>query len=111
MYQRFTLVNCGIEPVKTDIFPALVTVDNYTDGTYGIRALSVTEDEAEPGEHHLALMQGCYANAVAHYGLDTAPIIKDLLNQICSSPAQSSSPGPYIEAHREEYDTLLYYGE
>ena len=33
-----------------------------------------------------------------------------LLTAICSSPAASSRPGDYIEAHRAEYDKLLAYG-
>lgn len=34
-----------------------------------------------------------------------------LLTTICSSPAASSRPGDYIEAHREAYDKLLSYGD
>ena len=34
-------------------------------------------------------------------------LISELLQTICSSPAQSSNPGEYIKAHREEYNQLL----
>lgn len=37
--------------------------------------------------------------------------IAALLDVICSSPAASSNPGDYIEAHREEYAGLTGYGE
>jgi len=111
MYQRFILENGGLKVTKTEVYPAYVTVDNYIDGTYGIRSVTMVEKETHPGNYFLPLTQSCYANAVAHFDLDTEPIIEDLLNQICSSPAQYSYPGPYIDAHREEYDTLLYYGQ
>ena len=111
MYQRFVLENGGLKVTKTEVYPATVTVDNYIDGTYSVSSLSVEEDATDPGNYFLPLTQSCYANAVAHFDLDTEPIIEDLLNQICSSPAQYSYPAPYIEAHQEEYDTLLYYGQ
>ena len=111
MYQRFVLENGSLKVTKTEVYPATVTVDNYIDGTYGIRGVTVVETERNPGNYFLPLTQSCYANAVAHFGLDTEPIIEDLLNQICSSPSQYSYPAPYIEAHQEEYDTLLYYGQ
>ena len=111
MYQRFVLENGGLKVTKTEVYPATVTVDNYIDGTYGIRSVTMVEKETHPGNYFLPLTQSCYANAVAHFDLDTEPIIEDLLNQICSSPAQYSYPAPYIEAHQEEYDTLLYYGQ
>ena len=44
-----------------------------------------------------------------HY-LDGDRQIGELLNTICSSPAQSSNPGEYIKAHREEYSQLLELG-
>lgn len=37
--------------------------------------------------------------------------IAELLDTICSSPLESSNPGAYIEAHREEYRTLVKMGE
>lgn len=33
--------------------------------------------------------------------------IEALLETICSSPAESSAPGDYIKAHRQEYDRLV----
>lgn len=38
--------------------------------------------------------------------IDTSEI-EELLETICSSPAQSSNPGAYIEAHPEEYARLI----
>lgn len=111
MYQRFAPANNGLGLTKTDIFPATVTVDNYPDGTYEVQECVISDEEIAVDDYFLPMMQGCYANAIAHYGLDTVPIIDDLMNQLTSSPAYASYPGAYIEEHQKEYDTLLYYGE
>ena len=75
MYQRFVLENGGLKVTKTEVYPATVTVDNYTDGTYSIRGVTVVEIERNPGNYFLPLTQSCYTNAVAHFDLDTEPII------------------------------------
>ena len=59
----------------------------------------------------LAHMQSCYAQAIAYGKVDTAAHLDKLLKTICSSPAVSSRPGDYIEAHPVEYRELLYYGD
>lgn len=57
------------------------------------------------------LKQECYKQAVAYIGIDTTPILEDLLSVIESSPLYFSSPGSYIDAHPDEYQELLYYGD
>ena len=37
--------------------------------------------------------------------------IDQLLNEVMSSPAESSNPGDYLEAHPAEVEELLSYGE
>lgn len=37
--------------------------------------------------------------------------VSDLLNIICSSPAESSIPNDNIKIHKSEYDTLVSYGD
>ena len=54
--------------------------------------------------------QECYEQAIASTGLDTEKVIGSLIETICSSPALSSNPGDYIEAHPIEYRELTYYG-
>ena len=56
------------------------------------------------------LKQDCYRQAVAYIGIDTTPIIEQLFAVIESSPLHSSNPGSYIDAHRAEYNELIYYG-
>ncbi len=46
----------------------------------------------------------------AHPG-DSSPKIAVLLDTICSSPAQSSAPSAYIQAHQADYDSILDYGQ
>lgn len=41
----------------------------------------------------------------------SATEIAALLDIICASPAEASNPGAYIEAHPEEYNQLILYGE
>ena len=58
-----------------------------------------------------ALRQACYAQGVAYFGLDAEAIITKLFDGIESSPAASSAPGDYLDAHTSEYNELLYYGD
>lgn len=55
----------------------------------------------------------CYKKAKAYItGLNsTETRINELLNVICSSPAQSSAPGDYIAAHKYEYDEIIKYDD
>ena len=56
-------------------------------------------------------MQACYRQAIDYGGVDTAPIIAALIEEITASPAAYSNPGAYINAHPMQYQQLLYYGE
>lgn len=56
-------------------------------------------------------VQSCYAQMIAHGGVDTDGNLKKLLETICSSPAHMSNPRAYIDAHPVEYRELIYYGE
>lgn len=42
---------------------------------------------------------------------DFSVLAESLIATICSSPAASSNPGAYIQAHQAEYNKLLGYGE
>ena len=48
---------------------------------------------------------------MAYFGLDAEAIITKLFDGIESSPAASSAPGDYLDAHTSEYNKLLYYGD
>lgn len=55
----------------------------------------------------------CYKKAKAYItGLNSPETrINELLNVICSSPAQSSNPGDYIKEHKYEYNEIIKYGD
>ena len=57
------------------------------------------------------LKQGCYDQAVRYGGVDTYSAVEYLFEVIESSPATSSRPADYIDAHRNEYKELMYYGD
>lgn len=71
----------------------------------------VCDDIEKREAHSLALDQACYAQAVRNSGVDTNAIITRLFETICSSPAASSGPGDYIDAHGAEHRELLCYGD
>ena len=50
------------------------------------------------------------AQLLQYRALDQETDIGTLLDIICSSPLQSSSPGDYIAAHKEEFDRLVRLG-
>ena len=58
------------------------------------------------------LDRSCYEKACAYLaGTDSLrDRIDELFWVVSSSPAQHSAPGPYIEAHREQWQELLGYG-
>ena len=57
------------------------------------------------------LKQDCYKQAAVYSGKDINAIIEQLFTAIESSPLYSSNPGSYIDAHPEEYNELIYYGD
>ena len=57
------------------------------------------------------LKQECYDQAVRYGGVDTYSAVEYLFEVIESSPATSSRPADYIDAHRNEYKELMYYGD
>ena len=66
----------------------------------------------DAGRYTQRLQNECSEKAQAILG-STGSAQKEiaaLLETICSSPAASSRPGEYIEAHPQEYQRLLEYG-
>ena len=58
----------------------------------------------------LPLYQGCYAQAISTFNVDTNAAIQKLFDEIQSSPAASSDPVDYISAHGYEWTELKFYG-
>lgn len=71
----------------------------------------VVADALDTQKFILAQIQCCYAQAVEHGNVAADYIVKELFESIMSSPAESSNPGDYIEAHPIEYRELTYYGD
>jgi len=69
------------------------------------------EDEAlNTQKYVLAQKQECYDQAVRYGSVDTDYAVEYLFELIESSPATSSRPSDYIDAHPSEYRELTYYG-
>ncbi len=69
------------------------------------------EDEAlDTQKYILAQIQDCYDQAIRYGGIDTDSAVEHLLEVIESSPAASSVPADYINAHPIEYRELTFYG-
>ena len=69
------------------------------------------EDEAlDTQKYILAQKKECYNQAVRYGGVDTYSAVEYLFEVIESSPATSSRPADYIDAHPIEYRELTYYG-
>ena len=70
----------------------------------------IEDDAMDTQKYILAQIQECRAQAVATNGIDAVTTIEHLFEIIESSPATSSRPADYIEAHPIEYRELTYYG-
>ena len=86
------------------------------DGSYYVQDIrdkfpDEIEDEAlDTQKYILAQKQECYDQAVRYGGVDTYSAVEHLFEVIESSPATSSRPADYIDAHPIEYRELTYYG-
>ena len=130
LYLEFTYEETGFSVASGSHMPVAVTFGKDTRGQYELieywmpregteYAPSIEEkfpadiyrEALDTQEFIQAEMQDCYAQAVEYGDVDTVPIIAGLLETICSSPAESSNPGAYIDAHAFEYRELLYFGD
>ncbi len=132
LYQEYQYSGNGVSNTGGSHIPCVLTFDdteagyvltNYwepRDGSYykpdiekRFRELGATTiaDALDTQKFILAQIQSCYAQAVEYGKVDTGAVIASLLETICSSPAEASSPGSYIDAHPIEYRELTYYGD
>jgi len=128
LYQEYQVTDRGLETVGGSHIPVALSFDlderGYTlteyweprDGSYYAQDIRekfpshIAEDGVDSQKFILKQMQECYDQAVASIWLDTNKVIGTLIETICSSPAQSSNPGDYINEHPVEYRELTYYG-
>ncbi|MDE7283020.1 MAG: hypothetical protein K2N85_05485 [Lachnospiraceae bacterium] len=129
LYQRYNVTEKGIEDVGGSHIPVALTFDvnekdcklteywEPGDGSYfepDIRNKfpeHIVDDGLDSQKYIVRQIQDCYSLAVRFKDLDTDAVIGSLLDKICSSPAESSNPYDYIDAHSTEYRELIYYGE
>ena len=87
------------------------------DGSYYVSDIrdkfpdEIEEDALDTQKYVVAQIQECYSRAVQYYQIDTEAVIDELFDTIESSPATSSNPADYIDAHSLEYRELTYYGQ
>jgi len=72
---------------------------------------SIAEEAMDTQKYELQQTQECYARIIEQVAMDPIPTIEALLQEMESSPAESSNPGAYVEAHPLAYRELLYYGD
>ena len=128
LYEGYKVTDSGLKIAAGSYVPVAISFDlderGYTlteyweprDGSYYVQDVRekfpahIVEDGMDSQKFILQQTQECYAQAIASAGLDTDQVIGSLIETICSSPALSSNPGDYIEAHSTEYRELTYYG-
>lgn len=128
LYEQYRATDNGLETTGGSHIPVALSFDlderGYTlteyweprVGSYNVPDIRekfpahIVEDALHGQKFVFQQTQECYAQAIASTGLDTDKVIGSLIETICSSPALSSNPGDYIEAHPIEYRELTYYG-
>lgn len=130
LVQKYNFVNDGLDKVGGSHIPTAITFDVNESGEYTLKEYwiprdgsyygsdikekfpsAIWEDALDTQKYILAQIQSCYAQAINYEQLDTVPIIENLFDTLMSSPAGSSNPDDYINAHRLDYRELTYYGD
>lgn len=130
LIQKYNFVNDGLDKVGGSHIPTAITFDVSESGEYTLKEYwlprdgsyygpdikekfpsAIWEDALDTQKYILAQIQNCYAQAINYKQLDTVPIIENLFDTLMSSPAGSSNPDDYIDAHRLDYRELTYYGD
>lgn len=130
LYQEYEITENGLTNQAGSHMPTRLTFDRYSDGTFELAEYwtpkdgtlyepsiqenfpeFIWEDAMDTQKYILPQIQSCYAQAVAYARLDPEPILDALFDEIASSPARSSNPGDYLDAHPLEVRELTYYGD
>ncbi len=129
LYQVYGYSGGGFSELGGSHMPVAITFDKREnsgfvmteywtprDGTYYAPSIrekfppDIYEDAIDTQKYIYAHQMSCYEQAVEYGDVDTDYQIASLIEIICSSPAEASNPGAYIEAHSIEFRELLYYG-
>jgi len=128
LYQAYSFSGDAIHEAEGSHIPTAITFE-IADGEYKMKEYWIPrdgsyyesdirdkfpddiEDEAlDTQKYLLAQIQDCYEQAIQYGGVDTGYAVEQLFETIESSPAASSRPVDYIDAHPVEYRELTYYG-
>jgi beta-lactamase regulating signal transducer with metallopeptidase domain len=114
MYCVFTEEMGRLDAQQTVALPAAITLKAGENGSYEVVRIDVGEAIAQDlSACQLSNTIACYAQAIRASDLTSNEIvgwITALIAEIESSPAYSSAPSAYIEAHRPAYNELVYLG-
>ncbi len=133
LYQEFRSSGAAFEVVGGSHVPTVLSFDVDEQGAYVLRnyweprdgsyyvpdvkrrleqlSPEIVADALDTQKYIVRQTQACYDQAAAYLGTDTDQVIQTLFQRIMSSPAVSSNPGDYIDAHPEEYRELIYFGD
>ena len=128
LHHGYDVVDGNLQEVEGSHTPVAITF-NVKNGKYSLKEYwrpgdgayyapdirekfpdEIEDDAMDTQKYILAQIQECRAQAVATNGIDTISTIEQLFEIIESSPATSSRPADYIDAHPIEYRELTYYG-
>lgn len=128
LHRGYDVVSGNLQEVEGSNTPVAITF-NVKNGKYSLKEYrrpgdgayyasdirekfpdEIEDDAMDTQKYILAQIQECRAQAVATNGIDTVSTIEQLFEIIESSPATSSRPADYIDAHPIEYRELTYYG-
>ncbi len=128
LHHGYDVVSGNLQEVEGSHTPVAITF-NVKNGKYSLKEYwrpgdgayyasdirekfpdEIEDDAMDTQKYILAQIQECRAQAVATNGIDTVSTIEQLFEIIESSPATSSRPADYIDAHPIEYRELTYYG-
>lgn len=129
LYQNYSYRDGVFSELSGSHMPVAITFDKRAGGGYSMTEYwiprdgsyyapsikeefpaNIYEDALDTQKYINAHKMSCYEQAIQYGAVDVDNQIALLLETICSSPAQSSDPGAYIEAHSIEYRELVYYG-
>jgi len=129
LYQVYGYSGGGFSELRGSHVPVAITFEKTPDGRYEMTEYWIPQDgtyyllsirdkfpqdvdaDAINTQNYIyAHVMSCYEQAIEYGKVDTAYQIASLMEIICSSPAEASNPGAYIEAHSIEFRDLVYYG-
>lgn len=129
LYQQYTISQTGLESAGGCHVPAALTFetdqDQYIlkeywtpgDGSYFVSDIQnkfpshLADDGIDSQKYIIRQQQSCYSQAVRAAGLDTEPVISQLLEDLSSGLGSSFHPQSIATQQNSQYRELIKYGE